>query len=347
MGNTIETYVDYIQNQLPGLKSGDYTVDVSQTITAAGVSDKNKFSSQTLNFSIRGERFNLKPADIASVYPPPNSLGEHSSVFPQVVFARNTLPWERMIAEPKDKTDHDVVEAMPWMALLVFNEGELGEVGKKDEDEVKVKIKDEVKDEDESEDGAKDAEAENGTIMLLNDFLKLPNLQLAPDGHKPTLESDENGNDKLTVIQVKKSLLRQLLPAGEELAQLCHARESSLRINLQEKPTKDSLYYEMRDAEGQLAHAAHVAVDTTKASQQLSLDPGKLKAGDYSVKVWIDKKAITVKPETIKITANDEFGQKVAIVPANRLPKPGARSIVHLVSLEERYYWDGKQYSFY
>ena len=332
MGNTIETYIDFIQYQRPGLKSGDYTLDVSQSITAAGVSKKNTFSGQQLNFSIRGERFTLKPSDIASVYPPANSLGEHSSVFPQVVLSRNTLPWERMIAEPKDKTDNErqKVEDMPWMALLVFNEEEL---------EAKVEVEAKVED--------KGAGNENGTIMTISDFLKLPNLQLPPDNRKPVLESDEDGNDKLTVVNVKKSLLQQLLPSGEDLARLCHARESSLRINL-DNTNADSLYYELWDAKGQLAHAAYAPVEKLEDNTFHSrLEPGKLKAGEYDVKVWINDKPIDINPKTVKITAIDEFGQKVAIVPANRLPKPGARSIVHLVSLEERYHWDGSQYSFY
>ena len=320
MGNTIETYIDFIQYQRPGLKSGDYTLEASQTITAAGVSKKNTFPSQTLNFSIRGERFVLKPSDIASVYPPANSLGEHSGAFPQVVLARNTLPWERMITEPKDEKDRTLVEDMPWMALLVFNEEELDAEG---------------------------AGNEKGDVMTIGDFLKLPNLKLPPKGGKPPLESDENSNDKLTVINVKKSLLKQLLPSGEDLARWCHARESSLRINL-DNPNADSLYYELWDAKGQLAHAAYAAIEKREDNTYHSrLEPGNLKAGEYDVKVWVKNNPITVKPPTIKITANDEFGQKVAIVPANRLPKPGARSIVHLVSLEERYHWDGSQYSFY
>ncbi|MCB0551517.1 MAG: hypothetical protein KDD19_28385, partial [Phaeodactylibacter sp.] len=123
-------------------------------------------------------------------------------------------------------------------------------------------------------------------------------------------------------------------------------RESSLRINL-DKPAADSLYYELRDA-GQLAHAAYAAIEQQPdKSYQANLEPGKLKAGEYDVEVKINGQSVSVAPNTIKITANDEFGQKVAIVPANRLPKPGARSIVHLVSLEERYHWDGSQYSFY
>lgn len=337
MANTIETYVDYIQNQLPGLKSGDYTVEVTQTITAAGVSDKNKFSSQSLDFSIRGERFSLKPSDIVSVFPPANSLGEHSSVFPQVVFARNTLPWERMIAEPKGKQgdksyddERKKVEAMPWMALLVFNEEELANPDPK----------------------AKPLDIENGAVTTLADLgakvgSNFPGYDASKYPKYPTLESDEKEADKVTVIYAKKQLLQQLLPSAEDLARWCHARESSLRINL-DNPNADSLYYELWDAKGQLAHAAYAAIEKLEDSTYHSrLEPGKLKAGDYDVKVWVNDKPVAVKPETIKITANDEFGQKVAIVPANRLPKPGARSVVHLVSLEERYYWDGSQYSFY
>ena len=320
MPNTIETYVDYIESQLPGLKSGDYTVEVTQTFGATGVPE-TKFQSQKMDFSIRGERFVLKPTDIVSVFPPPNSLGEHSSVLPQVVFDRNTLPWERMIAVPKDATDDErkKVEKMPWMALLVFNEGELA------------------------------TDNENGTVTTLADFRvnmgsRFPNPKYAK---YPNLESDERETDQITAVYAQAGLLKKILPSGETLAQFCHARESSLRLNLQDAPTENSLYYELWDAKQQLAHAGNVPVVKGTANQRVALDPGKLKAGVYMVKVKIGAKEITVLPKNITITPNDEFGQKVAIVPANRLPKPGARSIVHLVSLEERYKWDGKQYSFF
>ncbi|MCB0569514.1 MAG: hypothetical protein KDC66_07120 [Phaeodactylibacter sp.] len=341
MANTIETYIDFIQNQLPGLKSGDYTVEVSQSFQPTAGAQPVYFPASnqpaSLDFSIRGERFALNPADIISVFPPANSLGEHSSIFPQVVFARNTLPWERMIAEPKgnanDKGYDDErkkVEMMPWMALLVFNEEELQHPSP----------------------DAKRPEIENGTVTNLAELStrvgsNFPNYNAGTRPGYPTLESDEKDEDTVTLIYAKKQLLQQLLPSAENLAQLCHARESSLRLNLQDSPAEDSLYYELRDAKGQLAHAGHVAVIKGTPNQQVSLGPGQLKAGDYSVKAWIGNNAIQIAPEALKISANDDFGHKVAIVPANRLPRPGARSIVHLVSLEERYYWDGSQYSFY
>jgi hypothetical protein len=323
MPNTIEVYVEYVENQLPGLKSGDYTVKVAQTLGATGVPE-TEFQSRETDFSIRGERFALQPSDIVSVFPPPNSLGEHSGALPQVVFERNTLPWERMIAVPKKATHDDEqkeeqkkVEKMPWLALLVFHEGELT------------------------------AEHENGIVATLAEFRTQTGRNF-PNSQYPNLETADKETDNTILLYAKAGLLKQLLPSGEALAQICHARESSLRLHLQDAPTEDSLYYELWNAAQQLAHAAHVPLVKGKANQQVSLDPGTLKAGTYTVKIMIGEKEIKLSPDnTITITPNDEFGHKVAIVPANRLPKPGARSVVHLVSLEDRYYWDGRQYSFY
>jgi|ERR1700746_2591710 hypothetical protein len=63
-------------------------------------------------------RFFLNPQDIFAVFPPPGSLGEHSNVLPHVQLKRSTLPWERQpFGWGKD---------VPWLALLVFHEDEIG-----------------------------------------------------------------------------------------------------------------------------------------------------------------------------------------------------------------------------
>ena len=315
MSNIIEIYVDFVENHLPGLKSGDYKVVTKQSFGAAGVSTQT-YNSE-LDFSVYGERYNLKPTDIASVFPPANSLGEHSSVFPQIVFERNTLPWERTIAVPKQgggEAEQKKIDKMPWMALLVFNEGELQPNPEKT--------------------GQTTAEIEQGAIMTLADFKKT--------GARPATESGDEEDEKLKVIYVKTDLLQSLLPTAGELTYLSHARAASLRLVRDNADIGTNLYVEVWDNKNKLVHASHQAF--VKGEKATLLEVGKLMPGTYTIKYSIDKGAMA--SQNIKLGPNDEIGRKTAVVVANRLPKAGARSIVHLVSLEEQYAWNGKNYTF-
>lgn len=315
----VEIYIDFIENKVPSLKSGDYRITARQDFQATGVPQQS-FSTKPMPFSIRGDRFSLKPTDIASVFPPPASLGEHSSVLPQVAFRRNTLPWERLIVEPKDEAELEKVNKMPWMALLVFNEGEL----------------------EQPDAAASTTDKEQGVVRTLGDLKKMN------FSNSPMTESGETDQEKLKVIYAKKSLLSRLLAPASVLTRLSHVRESSLRLKLDLPPAENTdLYYEIHDDKGQLAQAGHLQISNEDTHV---LDPGRLKPGRYTISATLGGKALpfnkTAHANSLNVSPNDEFGHKVAVLAANRLPRPGARSIVHVVSLEKRYKVEGSDYNF-
>ena len=96
------------------LPPGEYTLDLVQTIEAAG--EHNTFVHKA-RFAIAGERFSLDPAEVASVFPPQGAQGEFFNVLPHAVITRRTLPWERALM-------HDgAVQAapLPWLAVLVLD----------------------------------------------------------------------------------------------------------------------------------------------------------------------------------------------------------------------------------
>ncbi len=74
---------------------------------------------QVLSFAVLSERFVLAPNEVHAVFPPDASMGDHSNVLPHVVLRRSTLPWERKTDANDDST--------PWLALLVFHDGEVAE----------------------------------------------------------------------------------------------------------------------------------------------------------------------------------------------------------------------------
>ncbi|MFN0086708.1 MAG: hypothetical protein ACKVX9_15065 [Blastocatellia bacterium] len=116
--------IEFLQFHQPPLKDGAYTIQVTQTISHGDmIAGDNEFKTNQKRFRVAGERFALNPIDVAAVFPPENSGGDHSMVLPHIVLNRSTLPWERY-------AEHDDREA-PWLTLLVFTEEEITRVESK------------------------------------------------------------------------------------------------------------------------------------------------------------------------------------------------------------------------
>jgi len=102
----------------PALLSGEYTVQVTQTLNIGGT--LQSFESDVTTFAVFSPRFVLRAEDVVSVYPPADSSSQYGEVLPHVILNRPTLPWERTCEKGSTDTDR-----RPWLALLVFNESEL------------------------------------------------------------------------------------------------------------------------------------------------------------------------------------------------------------------------------
>ena len=77
--------------------------------------------------NIVGPRFSLDPTLVANVYPPRNGQGAYEDALPQAVLSRRTLPWERASGLPQPAVDPVLPPQngqIPWMALLLFQDGE-------------------------------------------------------------------------------------------------------------------------------------------------------------------------------------------------------------------------------
>jgi hypothetical protein len=109
------TFIDACPPPLPG---GDYQISVAQDVTWKDNTTPVKFSS-AYDFSIFGPRFTIDPAEIQSVFPPPNHLGHFQKYLPHLVFARRSLPWERTITGQIPTKPY-----YPWLWLLTMPEDE-------------------------------------------------------------------------------------------------------------------------------------------------------------------------------------------------------------------------------
>jgi hypothetical protein len=203
--NTANGKIEFIENHLPSLTSGDYTLTVSQEIefTSPKNIDKKiptKSFATTLNFSILGPRFTLDPQEIQSVFPPPGSLGDHSNVLPHIIFNRSTLPWERKLV--KDEDDNP----LPWLALLLFTEEELSST--------------------------------KGESFNLSELKGSLTNEIKWPGISP--EVGQQDSDCISVIDVPWSILKDIIPTGTDLKYLSHVRKTKDK-DAEDKPGEDEL----------------------------------------------------------------------------------------------------------
>ena len=162
------------------------------------------FPDARFRFSVLGPRFSLDPQVVDSVFPPAGSLGDHSNVLPHVVINRSTLPWERTAVSIKKEDSEKLKKEkkrLSWLVLLLFEEGELLPVPAAQKT---------------SEEGLK-----TFSVRELRDpttgKVKWPGIPK---------ESGDHDGDSLLVIDVPWSLLRQIIPAGDDLRFLTHVRRT-------------------------------------------------------------------------------------------------------------------------
>jgi len=126
----------------PPLVDGSYRIDAVTNVTYDN--QQAPLSSNSGYFDIEGPRFTLSATDVAAVYPPRNGHGGFDSFIPQIVISRRTLPWERHLTSdpaaigtptrdqwtpqpnpfPLVQGQPQEYGPVPWLALLVFQEGE-------------------------------------------------------------------------------------------------------------------------------------------------------------------------------------------------------------------------------
>jgi hypothetical protein len=126
----------------PPLVDGSYRIDVVTNVTYDN--RQAPLASNSGYFDIEGPRFTLPATDVAAVYPPRNGHGGFDEFIPQIVLGRRTLPWERRLTSdpgaigtpardqwtpqpnpfPPVPNEPQEFGPAPWLALLVFQEGE-------------------------------------------------------------------------------------------------------------------------------------------------------------------------------------------------------------------------------
>lgn len=113
--------VQFVDSLVPTLTAGRYELTAHQSLTKGGDrvdTDGYLDAPVTQAVEVRAPRFTVQPEWIHGAYPTPGASGLYDTVLPHLTLDRATLPWERE-AKAKNGT------RLPWLALLVFGEGEL------------------------------------------------------------------------------------------------------------------------------------------------------------------------------------------------------------------------------
>ena len=187
---------------VPALDDGDYTLTASQTLTGLpGADPTQTIPEQTVQFSVRGPRFRLNPADVFSVFPPPGPATPYEGQVAHVVVSRKTLPWERLLAPDQPRT-------MPWVGLLTIDEAD-GEIPR----------------------------VQSGTVADLLEDGDRPAHVTGPALTKTDLDNGELETDPVKFIDIPLELFKTIAPALDDLPLLAHARE----VNTGNKPIEGIL----------------------------------------------------------------------------------------------------------
>ncbi|NUO79046.1 hypothetical protein HUU05_03140, partial [candidate division KSB1 bacterium] len=301
------TQIEFLANQIPALTSGDYTITLRQELrTDASITGDASIAlddSLTRKFSVYGDRFTLNPQDVHAVFPPAGSLGEHSNVLPHIIFNSSTLPWERG-AIPILSTDkpeaRDQKRKSPWLALLLFEAEELQDLISQSEFEQALR------------DLSGDAKGVWAELVRQNwlDTTGQPEAiaKIQTQGLRQELKLSAP-----LVAQIQTVLNGGLAPKSVRAGSLVgdHAQLQSInwpKLTLESAQHLDDLVR---------------VIDVPKATlRQILPTADELR---YLSHVRQNK------------NGEEVIGSAQAVIICNRLPKAGATSVVHLVSVENCY----------
>jgi hypothetical protein len=305
--------IRFLQRHLPGLSAGEYEIAIEQEVKSSKIQPPQPPYAAKRKFSVRCERFALRPSDVQAVFPPAGSLGDHANVLPHIVLSRGTLPWERR----GDSGDANT----PWLALLVFHEGEAPAI-------LTLYVI--------TEQTLAALKAEAVPDDVLSILAGVKEREFAGEEQFFTALKDAIGDeqaaknrkaivahaDKRNVIEVNRSWLESVLPGKSELEFLTHVRESADYVITDRALAGLKAEGLFADILSQLAGLKEQTFIGTEAF----LDALKTAIGEQQAAQHV---------EEIARHAADRI--ELAVVIGNRLPKSGGASTAHLVSVEGCY----------
>lgn len=256
---TAKGQIQFIQSHQTPLDAGEYKIEIQQTIQIENINDT--FTSN-LTFIVQGNRFELKPQDIHAVFPPSGSFGDHSHVLPHIALKSSTLPWERLAQSGNQNApwlaliviheEENLLRTIQKETILetAFSDSQNQELTKEKKEELWQHllsgsigwielINDEAIIVEKSKRKSEKLESEFAgfeeqieAILAKSGNTKITTLKKLQQPSTGTikwpgvtLETGQQEDDKVSVIDVPKNLLSEILPTTKDLEYLAHVRQ--------------------------------------------------------------------------------------------------------------------------
>jgi IPT/TIG domain len=115
---SLQTFDGYFS----ALPAKTYTINLTHEVVPPGQSSQSYAASQTV--VVQAPEFAIDTTIVESVFPPNGGSGVYAETLPFIVLADPALPWERNL-DPSSSGAPGPSNPTPWLALLVFAEGEI------------------------------------------------------------------------------------------------------------------------------------------------------------------------------------------------------------------------------
>ncbi|MEU3904034.1 hypothetical protein AB0F20_09465 [Streptomyces goshikiensis] len=109
----------FFDHRIPSLYAGRYRIDNQQTFKSVDDGADRTVDATPQPFDVVQPRFSIDPTAINAQFPVPDAIGTYSQTLAHINLDTPGLPWNRPLLPGHPE--------VPWMALLVFREGELPE----------------------------------------------------------------------------------------------------------------------------------------------------------------------------------------------------------------------------
>ncbi|MDK1347733.1 hypothetical protein QNO09_31510 [Streptomyces sp. 378] len=180
----------FFDHRIPSLYAGRYIIDNQQVLKDVDGDDRI-INATPQPFDVVQPRFSINPIGINACFPVPDAVGTYHQTLPHINLDSPALPWSRQLGNHPGE--------VPWMALLLFREGELCEEDPHAVGNVKTGTVDQLL----------DGELGEGKV---------------PDIDRDCMRQDEREEQCATIL-VPAALFDAVKPQPVEMGYLAHVRE--------------------------------------------------------------------------------------------------------------------------
>ncbi|MFE9220206.1 hypothetical protein ACFYN3_28135 [Streptomyces lavendulae] len=241
-------------NREPAINAGLYRIRASQTLPGVDTGDYLPTEDAPVGdvFEVRAPQFALADELVHAAHPVAESRSDYSTTLAHVTLTDPLLPWMRRLDESGSTTSEEAEE--PWLALLLFAEGEL----------------------------PGDPDATATTVTMTAQELLAP----AEGVRRPSIDPDQIEGDPTApcqAIEIPGDVFATVVPRTDELRHLIHVRDVRTDRGLRGETLAEGTFSivvtnRLPDRERETRYAAHLVALEGCRSILDDADAGELTA---------------------------------------------------------------------